>query len=56
MNSFKDEVCEYTSTPVTENFVSCPTGTSPDNTCPSGCRNDVGMFRTKGWCTPSMYI
>ena len=39
MNSFNDEFCEYTSTPVTENFFSCPGGSSLDNTCPSGCRN-----------------
>ncbi len=48
MNSFNDEVCEYNSEPVTENFFPflrnrCPDGTDPDNSCPSGCRaNGVG--------------
>jgi hypothetical protein len=39
MNSLNDEDCEYTSTQVNENFFSCPAGSFPDNTCPSGCRS-----------------
>ncbi len=50
MNSLNDEVCEYNSEPVTENFVSCPDGSSQDNTCPSGCRWP-GVFKLKGFCT-----
>jgi hypothetical protein len=43
MNSFNEEVCEYTSTPVTVNFNSCGPLQSPDNFCESGCRRDGWM-------------
>ena len=54
MNSFNDEVCEYISKPVTENFKWCGDWGFEDNSCPSGCRSngfivagpciDVGIF------------
>jgi hypothetical protein len=50
MNSLNDEVCEFNSTPVTENFSGiCESGANPDDKCPSGCRS-VGQ----GTCVPSI--
>ena len=49
MNSFNEEVCEFNSTPVTENFISCTDGAIPDNTCPSGCRSV-----SQDTCVPSI--
>jgi hypothetical protein len=54
MNSFNDEVCEYTPKPVTENFANenSAAGTCigwwlvPDANCSSGCQD-----WTKGKCT-----
>ena len=45
MNSFNDEVCEYTPTPVTENFVSCPRGSFPSDRCPSGCAKYYALLQ-----------
>lgn len=42
MNSFKNEICKYVSTPVTENFYNpCPSGyvVVDFDVCPSGCIN-----------------
>jgi hypothetical protein len=43
MNSFNDEVCEFNSMPITENFQYrfCKEGEEQDTTgrCPSGCRS-----------------
>ena len=46
MNSFNNEVCEYTPTPITENFKSCPEGMSETTECPTGCGKSfkVGEF------------
>ena len=49
MNSFNDEVCEFNSTPITENFSKCEWWLVPDDTCPSGCReSNIGqqLFRS----------
>ena len=37
MNSFNDEVCEYISTPVTENFVNCGKYRQENALCGTGC-------------------
>ena len=38
MSNFNEEVCEYISSPFTENFISCPSGdVVPTSICPSGC-------------------
>ena len=46
MNSFNNEVCEYTPTLITENFKSCPEGMSETTECPTGCGKSfkVGEF------------
>jgi hypothetical protein len=49
MNSFNEEVCEFNSTPVTENFETCEDKggfTVGKNQCSSGCgyRNGMAFF------------
>jgi hypothetical protein len=46
INSFNDEVCEYTPTPITENFKSCPEDMRETTECPTGCGKPfkVGIF------------
>jgi hypothetical protein len=41
MNNFNEEMCEYTLTPVTENFGGCPDGMNNTTQCPTGCREWV---------------
>jgi hypothetical protein len=53
MNSFNDEVCEYISTPVTENFRTCSEAGGfvvPNNQCSSGCYYSPGLNPYGGWC------
>lgn len=53
MNSFNEEVCEYNSTSVTENFKNCPIGmhNTSINECPTRCGKWVGFnkLHDKPW-------
>jgi hypothetical protein len=52
MNSFNDGVCEFNSTPITENFGNCAWNNIKDDTCPSGCRYYNRLSHIPGKCIP----